>query len=145
MGDGEFCHPRGLLDACLLLLMRERPAHGYELRSRLERFGFGAQAPGSVYRALHRLHEVGLAQGSWQPSDCTGPGRRVYAITSEGERSLKLARASVSDLVHTLDTFLVRCDCVESDEDGSPVAGNVARLETADWMPEHLPDARRFS
>ncbi len=49
----DFCHPRGLLEACLLLLMREAPAHGYELRARLARFGFEGQDPGAVYRALH--------------------------------------------------------------------------------------------
>lgn len=103
---GEFCHPRGLLDACLLLLMREHPAHGYELRSRLDRFGLGEQAPGSVYRSLRRLHEVGLAQASWQPSDCTGPERRVFAITADGEEALELTRAAVVNLAHTLDTFL---------------------------------------
>lgn len=107
---GEFCHPRGLLDACLLLLMRDRPAHGYELRSRLARFGFGDQAPGTIYRALHRLSEEGLARAGWEPSDCTGPERKVYAITNEGERVLECTRGAVTELVTTLDTFLAEYD-----------------------------------
>ncbi|WP_199431962.1 PadR family transcriptional regulator [Qaidamihabitans albus] len=117
---GDFCHPRGLLDACLLLLMREHPAHGYELRTRLARFGFASQAPGSVYRALHRLDEDGLAQASWQSSDCTGPGRRVYAITADGEEVLEETCAAVTDLVQTLDTFLTEYRRAD------PVARNVS-------------------
>ncbi|PRX50989.1 PadR family transcriptional regulator PadR [Prauserella shujinwangii] len=111
---GDFCHPRGLLDACLLLLMRERPAHGYELRSRLARLGLTEQAPGSIYRALRRLHADGLARASWQHSACTGPDRRVYAITPEGEEALELTRAAAVDLVHTLDTFLAEYHRVSS-------------------------------
>lgn len=111
--SGDFFHPRGLLDACLLLLMRDQPAHGYELRSRLARFGFGGQAPGSIYRALHRLQQDGLARATRKPSDCTGPERLVYTITADGEEVLETTRAAATEMVRILDTFLAQCESTQ--------------------------------
>ncbi|GAA5113675.1 PadR family transcriptional regulator [Haloechinothrix salitolerans] len=118
----DFCRPRGLLEACLLLLMREAPAHGYELRARLARFGFEGQDPGAVYRALHRLSGEGLAHANWQESDRTGHGRQVYAITREGEDVLGQTRDAVADLVRTLCLFL-------AEHDGGKAAADAADLE----------------
>ncbi len=108
--SAEFCHPRGLLEASLLLLMREAPAHGYELRARLARLGFENQDPGAVYRALHRLSGDGLAHASWQESHRTGHGRQVYAITREGQDVLGQTRDAVAGLVRTLCLFLAEHD-----------------------------------
>ncbi|MCA1680840.1 MAG: helix-turn-helix transcriptional regulator, partial [Actinobacteria bacterium] len=44
--------PKNFLRPCLLLLLREAPAHGYELLDRLRAFGFEGSDPGGLYRAL---------------------------------------------------------------------------------------------
>ena len=41
--------PKNFLRACLLLLLREQPAHGYELLERLRPFGFARDDPGGLY------------------------------------------------------------------------------------------------
>ena len=53
--------PRNFLRPCLLLLLREQPAHGYELLERLRTFGF-ARDPGGLYRALRGLEQDGFVR-----------------------------------------------------------------------------------
>ena len=91
--------PRNFLQACLLLLLRERPAHGYDLVRRLPGLRDGAKDGGRVYRALRDLEHEGLIESSWQTSE-VGPPRRMYSITYKG--TLELARQT-DELTGTRD------------------------------------------
>jgi PadR family transcriptional regulator, regulatory protein PadR len=84
MGELE---PRNFLQPCLLLLLMERPDHGYELAARLRPMHDGEGDPGSVYRALRGLERQGLVSSEWNRSD-VGPARRTYHITTSGVASL---------------------------------------------------------
>ena len=68
--------PKNFLRPCLLLLLREQAAHGYQLLDRLRAFGFEGSDPGGLYRALRKLEGEGLVQSAWQPSGA-GPDRRI--------------------------------------------------------------------
>jgi hypothetical protein len=59
--------PKNFLRPCLLLLLHESPAHGYDLRERLRPLGFGRDDPGRLYRALRTLEAGG---------SCDRPGSR---------------------------------------------------------------------
>jgi poly-beta-hydroxybutyrate-responsive repressor len=100
--------PRNFLQPCLLLLLRERPDHGYELANRLRPMHDGAGDPGGVYRALRGLEKLGLVRSEWQTS-ATGPARRIYHVTGEGAAVLDgQARGleSVHDAIHVfLDRY----------------------------------------
>jgi PadR family transcriptional regulator PadR len=90
-GSGEAC-PRRIhrfLEPCLLLLLHCDEAHGYELLEGLTPFGFG-QNPvdlSTVYRMLRDLEERGFVISHWD-TDSSGPARRLYRITEEGDRYL---------------------------------------------------------
>ena len=43
--------PKGFLRPCLLLLLREEPAHGYDLLERVQSLGIDGSDPGGLYRA----------------------------------------------------------------------------------------------
>ena len=75
--------PRNFLQPCLLLLLMERPDHGYELALRLRPMHDGEGDPGSVYRALRGLERQGLVRSEWSRS-AVGPARRTYSITDDG-------------------------------------------------------------
>ena len=60
--------PRNFLLPCLLLLLRERADHGYELVSRLRPMHEGESDPGGVYRALRALEQRGLVRSEWRTS-----------------------------------------------------------------------------
>ena len=89
------------LQPCLLVMLHGGDAHGYNLMSGLEMFGFspGRSDPSLIYRALREMENIGLVTSQWD-SDSRGPQRRVYQITPEGETDLV---GWVSDLKRTRD------------------------------------------
>ena len=78
---------RGVLDLCLLALLSEGEAYGYELARRLETLGFGPVAGGSLYPALLRREKLGHLRAHWRPG-AGGPGRKYYALTDDGRGAL---------------------------------------------------------
>jgi poly-beta-hydroxybutyrate-responsive repressor len=72
----------------LLLLLRERPAHGYDLLERLpELTGEQRVEMGNLYRLLRALEEEGLVSSAWD-GDSPGPAKRRYALTDTGAQLL---------------------------------------------------------
>jgi poly-beta-hydroxybutyrate-responsive repressor len=99
--------PKDFLRTCLLLLLREQPAHGYELLERLQSFGFTRSDPGGLYRALRALERDGLVRSTWAPSTY-GPDRRIYELTRAGTEDLHRRAKGVARVRETLDVFLSR-------------------------------------
>ncbi len=100
-GGAEDFRARSLLRPAILLLLKERESHGYELVSRLSELGFDVPDFGGLYRALRGMEDEGLITSSWGTPE-RGPARRVYALTSDGDASL---RQSAPGLVHQRRTI----------------------------------------
>ncbi len=77
------------LQPCLLLTLRQQPSYGYDLLEKIMAFGFldGPADPGTVYRHLRKMEQDGFVSSSWDTSG-TGPARRYYRLTKEGENLL---------------------------------------------------------
>ena len=101
-------HPSALIGPCILLLLAERPSHGYALVDRLKEFGFTEGSTGSLYRELRRLEDGGLAHSYWEASQTRGPARRVYELTAAGRRALIGCADAAVELTATLEDFQVR-------------------------------------
>jgi DNA-binding PadR family transcriptional regulator len=75
----------------LLALLAESPAHGYDLKGRLES-EFGAAWPavniGQVYSTLGRLERDGLVASQSVPQEGR-PEKRVYELTASGRADLR--------------------------------------------------------
>src|SRR5437016_2176144 len=99
--------PRNFMRACLLLLLREQPAHGYDLLERLAAFGYDRSDPGAIYRALRALEQDGFVLSAWEPSE-VGPDRRIYELTRLGMESLHLQAKALSSAGQLVGTFLSR-------------------------------------
>jgi PadR family transcriptional regulator, regulatory protein PadR len=99
--------PRNFLRPCILLLLREEPAHGYDLMQRLRPFGFVRDDPGRLYRGLRALEQDGLVRSAWETSS-NGPDRRIYELTRAGMEELHDAATELSEAVEVLDVFLTR-------------------------------------
>lgn len=84
----EDLRARSLLRPAILLLLKERASHGYELVSRLGELGLDVPDFGGLYRALRAMEDEGLVSSSWG-TPARGPARRVYALTPEGEDQLR--------------------------------------------------------
>lgn len=94
-------HISRFLEPCLLLLLREDATHGYNLLEALHQFGF---APGTVdasvvYRILREMEDAGWVSSQWDTAG-SGPPRRVYTVTPDGEAYLA---AWIHDLRSTRD------------------------------------------
>ena len=99
--------PRNFLRPCILLLLREEPAHGYDLLERLRPLGFLRDDPGRLYRALRTLEQEGLVRSAWERST-GGPDRRIYEVTRAGVEELHVAAKMLVDCRDVLDAFLSR-------------------------------------
>lgn len=79
---------KGVLEYCVLALMRDRPRYGVELLHALEESGALATSQGTVYPLLSRLRREELVTTTWQES-ASGPPRRYYALTATGRAALE--------------------------------------------------------
>lgn len=73
--------------AWLLLLLRNGPSYGYELRRELELRARDLD-PAVMYRTLRVMEANGFITSHWMRSDA-GPKRRVYDITPAGRVELE--------------------------------------------------------
>jgi PadR family transcriptional regulator, regulatory protein PadR len=99
--------PKNFLRPCLLLLLREQPAHGYELLERLRPLGFDGSDAGGLYRALRALEDAGLVASAWERSG-HGPDRRTYEITRAGAEELHTRVQALTATSEILETLLSR-------------------------------------
>src|ERR671910_344288 len=77
------------IEPAVLLLLRERPRHGYDLVDNLPALvGEGATIDlGNLYRLLRGLEAERLVSSSWR-ADAPGPAPRGYDHTPAGARPL---------------------------------------------------------
>jgi PadR family transcriptional regulator, regulatory protein PadR len=80
---------RGVLDLCLLAVMVEGPAYGYEMTRRLRARGLSIVGEGSIYPLLGRLERDGLVETHRAASD-GGPPRKYYRPSNTGLAALAL-------------------------------------------------------
>ena len=104
-----FARVERFAEPALLLLLRERPAHGYDLLERLpELTGEPRVEMGNLYRLLRALEEEGLVSSEWDAAS-PGPAKRRYALTPAGERLLDnwadALRRSQSRIAGFLDRY----------------------------------------
>ena len=95
------------IQAELLLLLGQRPSHGYELIQRLNEAEFksGEADAATVYRNLRRMDKDGLINSHWEVGE-SGPGRRLYKLTPQGEESLKVWARYIAQQKAKLENFL---------------------------------------
>ncbi|HEX2468586.1 MAG TPA: helix-turn-helix transcriptional regulator [Solirubrobacterales bacterium] len=99
--------PRDYLRPCLLLLLREGSAHGYELLERVGDFGFDHSDPGALYRVLRKLEAEGKVASSWENSN-SGPQKRVYTLTETGIEELDRRATDLAEGERRIGVFLTR-------------------------------------
>ena len=95
-------------EPALLLLLRERPAHGYELLEQLPSLTGEARVDmGNLYRVLRALEEDGLVTSRWEAGE-PGPAKRIYDLTAAGRRLLDEWADALRRSRDRIDTFLDR-------------------------------------
>jgi poly-beta-hydroxybutyrate-responsive repressor len=112
-GKGQW-HVRGrverFLEPALLLLLAERPAHGYELVDRVPELVPGERPElGGLYRVLRALEEDGLVKSEWDAEE-PGPAKRMYELTPAGHELLRAWAKALRHTQQVVDAFLRRLE-----------------------------------
>jgi PadR family transcriptional regulator PadR len=90
----------GSAEFLILALLENRPQHGYEIASEIERRSRGAISflPASLYPVLYRLESRGFIKGRWL--EAAGERRRrYYTLTAAGRRELAQQRSSWTEFL----------------------------------------------
>jgi PadR family transcriptional regulator PadR len=110
VGPGEYeirARVERFAEPAVLLLLRERPAHGYELLEQLPELTGERVDMGNLYRFLRVLERDAIVSSEWD-DEAPGPSKRIYELTDEG-RALLDQWASALELSQTrLASFLKR-------------------------------------
>jgi PadR family transcriptional regulator PadR len=78
-----------MLEPVLLILLMEKPRHGYTLLSELETLGLSTIHPSVVYRTLRELEGLEWIRSDWDTDQTQGPPRRIYQLTRQGEEAIQ--------------------------------------------------------
>src|SRR6266536_5356733 len=80
---------RGVLDLCLLAVIADEPAYGYEMTKRLRARGLSIVGEGSIYPLLGRMERDGLVE-TYRAASNGGPPRKYYRPSNTGRAALAL-------------------------------------------------------
>ena len=78
---------KGILDGCLLAIIKGKECYGYEMAERLSEYGFGTISEGTIYPLLLRMQREGLVT-SVRRDSIAGPKRKYYSLTDDGQKAL---------------------------------------------------------
>jgi PadR family transcriptional regulator PadR len=97
--------PKNYLMAWLLVMLKDRNLHGYEIMKALKENFDVVTDPGTVYRALRQLERDACITSQWDANDQGGPQRRVYTLTETGHRALRAWSVALAQYRANLDAF----------------------------------------
>ncbi|KDQ68714.1 PadR family transcriptional regulator [Streptomyces halstedii] len=103
---------KGVLEYCVLALMRDGPRYGVELLRELEETGALATSQGTVYPLLSRLRRDELVVTSWREST-SGPPRRYYELTEAGHAALAEFTGTWPGFRDAVDRLLTPTACAQ--------------------------------
>lgn len=91
---------KGLLEMAVLKVISAKAAYAADILERLSSTPFKTQE-GTLYPLLSKLRREGAVKYEWVESEA-GPPRKYYALTKDGEATLK----ELSDYFKTLQSSL---------------------------------------
>lgn len=107
---------KGVLDGCVLALIEKEEVYGYELSKKLQQYCLDV-SEGTIYPILLRLQKNKWIVGTMRPSE-SGPNRKYYSITTEGQEALQTIREEWEMLATPITNIL------RGDENGINYKGN---------------------
>lgn len=93
---------KGILEGCILAIIKKKETYGYEISLDLVEYGFGNVSEGTIYPLLLRLEKNNSIQAVFKKSSL-GPKRKYYTLTSLGDQQLLEFKKNFSDLSNTVN------------------------------------------
>ena len=78
---------KGVLEGCVLEIIKRKETYGYEITKKLNTLGFEDVVEGTVYTILMRLEKNHLVDTEKKPSDM-GPPRKFFKLNKAGQKEL---------------------------------------------------------
>jgi PadR family transcriptional regulator PadR len=95
------------LQPFILLILKGKDSYGYELIEKISDFRFHDSPPdvGAIYKHLRNMEKGGLVKSKWDTKG-SGPAKRTYRITPQGEEILHGWAITIRKRKEALDQFL---------------------------------------
>ena len=102
------------LQPCILLLLKKKKSYGYEIIENLSKGCFLETQPdaGAVYRILRKLEKDEFVKSTWDTED-KRPAKRIYKITTDGNKLLDQWAKSIMEKRDSLNIFLSNYDKIK--------------------------------
>jgi PadR family transcriptional regulator PadR len=95
---------KGLMELCVLRLLRRGESYGYEIVRQLQALPALAVSESTIYPVLARLRAEGCIQARDAPSPA-GPSRRYFSLTARGRMRLAEYNAHWNAVIADLDSL----------------------------------------
>ncbi|MGX7419663.1 PadR family transcriptional regulator [Carnobacterium gallinarum] len=96
---------KGLLEGCILTIIKEHETYGYEMVTKLESYGLDMVSEGSIYPVLLKLQKQKYVSSRMLPSN-EGPKRKYYSITPAGNNYLQEFQLKWNKISTSINTIL---------------------------------------
>ncbi|NLM84386.1 MAG: PadR family transcriptional regulator [Clostridiales bacterium] len=96
-------YKKGVLELCVLSLLKRRDCYGYEISDYLSRRI--DIADGTVYPILRKLKSEGLVT-TYMQEESGGPPRKYYSLTSLGREAYAAQRAEYLEFARAVNALL---------------------------------------
>lgn len=95
------------LQPFILLVLKGKDSYGYELIEKISEFRFHDSPPdvGAIYRNLRAMEKEGWVKSKWDTKG-SGPAKRIYRITPQGEEILHGWAITIRKRKEALGQFL---------------------------------------
>lgn len=97
---------KGVLEGCILEVIRKQETYAYEISKQLEDYGFGMISVGTIYPIILRLQKSELVKATLQDSN-SGPKRKYYQLTEKGVTTLNEFKANWQELDRAVNQLLI--------------------------------------
>jgi PadR family transcriptional regulator PadR len=95
---------KGVLEFCILSVLSNGDAYTSDIINKLKEARL-IVVEGTLYPMLTRLKNAGLLQYRWEESS-SGPPRKYYSLTQQGQQFLEELKTSWNDLVSSVQQTL---------------------------------------
>jgi PadR family transcriptional regulator, regulatory protein PadR len=97
---------KGVLELCILSILSQGDAYPTEIIDKLKESKL-VVVEGTLYPLLTRLKNTGLLGYRWEEST-SGPPRKYYKLTTQGEQYLAELQGAWSDLVNAVNKSIAQ-------------------------------------
>ncbi len=95
---------KGVLELCILSILKDNEMYTSDLLKSLKKAKL-LVVEGTIYPLLSRLKNDGLLKYRWEESP-TGPPRKYFSLTNEGEETRKLLTTSWNQLNESVNQII---------------------------------------